>query len=130
MPETTAIPQISGYLAIRGWKSETSPIGEILITSPSGEWRVQITAKDGWAAIHHFTGVPSRWKLEAECDGFNAMRDQLTNVGALEWECPNCGETGGRPRETSERYMYGADADGNRGEMRWDVTEGCSKCIR
>jgi hypothetical protein len=46
-----------------------------------------------------------------------------------QWSCPYCGDEGGEPMiKYSRPYLYGADYDGNRGEMRQDAEECCSKC--
>lgn len=47
-----------------------------------------------------------------------------------EWACPNCGESGGEPRDAHFSYIDGSDADGNRGHTVDERLEGCSLCIK
>lgn len=126
------------YLKVRGWKQSTNPLGEIEMLHPSGEWMVQITPKDGWAAIHSFTDsdiqvqdvgavATPRWSLQYECESFAELRDELISVGVLPWECPNCGEAGGTPRTAYYSEWQGCAEHGGRVDFE---DSGCSKCIK
>jgi len=137
--ETGTINTIGNYLKVRGWKPAVSELGEILMTHPSGDWQVQVS-KDGWAALCRFSdadvqvegvgmvAIP-RWITESEYGPEEAqiLREEMISIGALEWECPNCGEPGGSPRSVVSREFQGDEAHGGYVEFE---DQGCSKCIR
>jgi hypothetical protein len=134
--------QCETFLLAAGWKREVNLLGEIELTQPSGDWQVQIS-KGEWCALLEFTDadVETDWGWEARGryktiseyadNEWPDMKAEMISLGLLpppKWECPACGEAGGQPRTIYSRYLYGADADGNRGEWRTDEEECCSRC--
>lgn len=130
-------PEIERFLQVRKWKRDVNFLGEIEYVSPSDEWQVQLS-KDGWWAIQRFTDsdiqvqdvgavATARWITESEGQLLTDLRDELVSLGAIEWECPNCGETGGQPRTAYSREWQGCTEHG--GPVTWE-DEGCSKCIK
>ncbi len=111
------------FLRVRDWQlSRITEYGGLYF---KGEFEVEIAIEEGFVNIVH---VPSG-------DGVDVftvadLERELVSRGAMEWECPYCGEPGGDPVEVGERYLYGADADGNRGEWREDHETRCSKCTK
>ena len=123
------IERIDRHMRGRGWTRNINLLGEIEWEKP-GEWRVQVAAAgpsiDWWAiqAAVNESGTdfgPSTladvgYLTASECNSFEEFCGEMVNLCALPWECPYCGKAGGEPRTAYSRYLYGADADGNRGE--------------
>jgi hypothetical protein len=137
METTSAVNEIERFLKIRKWKRDVNSLGEVSYISPDSEWCVELSGDgDGCCAIRKFTdsdidGIATgRYVTELETETLAELKEGLVSIDAMPWECPNCGEDGGEPRTKYSRYLYGADADGNRGEWRDEEEEGCSKCIR
>jgi hypothetical protein len=121
------------FLTVRGWTQHPDDFHAWV--SPCGFFEVFLDADIETAAITHLEHVEGTTTCtethEAEVSSLEELARELVSLGAMPFECPNCGDVGGEPRTaTSEPYLYGADADGNRGEMRTETTEGCSKCIK
>lgn len=69
-----------------------------------------------------------RWvTVGDECYTADGLEKELVSLGAIEWECPNCGETGGHPRSIHSREFQGDRAHGGYVEFE---EEGCSKCMQ
>ena len=124
--------QIERFLAVRGWKrgdarSAAEAAGVTIYMRPDGEFWVEIGLHI-WS-LYQRDELKPRYLLAYEGETLAELEREAVSLGAVAWWCPNCGEEGGEPREAYDRYLYGADADGNRGEWREDTIEGCSKCI-
>jgi hypothetical protein len=134
--QSAAFP-IKQFLQIRGWKHfQTTASGEAVYGQFSRKPdapRIQVEVSDsGYWALRSWSGQVTGedvWHTEAEGETLDELRAELLGCGAMEWECPHCGESGGEPRTQYCRYEYGADADGNRGEMREEEIEMCTKCV-
>jgi hypothetical protein len=144
--KTLDIKSVERFLEVRGWKP--SPYTHHAFISADSAWEVELDVDGGvctMISINQFTdsdvpndaykgGMEARARYETvgnECYSVDELRDELYSLGAMPFECPDCGDAGGEPRTaTSEPYLYGVDADGNRGEMRTETFEGCSKCIK
>lgn len=136
-PTLTPISVIHRFFKVRGWTGSPNELGEMELYSPDLKFRVQMSAHglmalQAWLPVEGFSQDPNRYQTIAEFTGdeWSDMQTELVSVGAMPWECPNCGEEGGEPRTAYSRELYGADADGNRGEWRDYEEEGCSKCVR
>lgn len=125
-------PQIERFLTVRGWKRDVNPLGEIEFTKGRDEWQVQIS-KDGWWALGKFTdsdidGVATgRYQTVSEGETLAELEKELVGEGAMEWECPNCGESGGTPRTSYSREFQGCREHG--GMVTWE-DQGCSLCVK
>lgn len=128
-------PQIERFLSVRGWKRDVNPLGEISYQDKGGEWCVEVN-EFGWQ-LRAFTDADvetecgpvaqGRFELVTEGDTLNELRDSMVEEGAMAWECPNCGESGGKPEEVRSREWQGDEAHG--GWVTF-VEECCSKCLR
>jgi hypothetical protein len=135
--QTLDIKSVERFLEVRGFERSVNYGGEVSYISADSEWAVELNGTDS-VSLCKFTdgdidGVAvGRYETAGdECSTLDELKAEMYSVGALPFECPNCGDAGGEPRTaTSEPYLYGADADGNRGEMRTETFEGCSKCIK
>jgi hypothetical protein len=138
------LDRIERFLRVRGWKRDVNPLREIEYTPLDGEWRVQVIASGYWW-LSHFTDADrpvfghdgaellmavGRYESVEEGDTVESLEKAMVGAGAMPWECPYCGESGGEPRTAYSRELYGSDADGNRGEWREYAEECCSKCIK
>jgi hypothetical protein len=143
--KTLDIKSVERFLEVRGWKP--SEYTHHAFVSPDREWEIELDVN--WPEclgiiVNKFTDsdLPNdaykggmeavgRYEQVAEYTDFEEFKSEAVSLGAIPWVCPYCGEEGGEPRSCeSEPYLYGADADGNRGEMRTETLEGCSKCIK
>ena len=135
-----AVEQIERFLRVRDWeRSGVNPLGEVEYTKGRDEWQVQISP-DGWWSLNKFTDsdVPNeaykggfeavgRYESLDEGMGVKALEAAMVSVGAMEWECPYCGETGGDPVTSYSREWQGDEYHG--GIVEWSE-EMCTKCSR
>lgn len=123
---STEAHAIERFLTARGWILRGR-----LFMSPCGEWSCRLT-DDRWELRSYDLAPDDSETINVAAQGetLAELERGAISLGAVAWWCPNCGEEGGEPREYYDRYFYGADADGNRGEWREDTIEGCSKCIQ
>lgn len=139
-PVTLEIERMARFLRMRDWTRDVNPPGEIEYTSKDREWQVSITPKDGWWSLGHFTdgdvpndaykgGYEARGRYESadEGQGLKDLEAAMVSVGAMEWECPYCGESGGEPMTNHSREWQGDEYHGGMVEM---AEEMCSKCTR
>lgn len=112
---------IERFLEVHGWRRGDS-FACPYFTSPDGEWCVEIDEEWASPVKVHDPDVIGR-----ECYNLAELERELVSLGAMEWECPNCGESGGKPITETSREWQGDAAHG--GYVNWEETR-CTNCVR
>jgi hypothetical protein len=123
-------------LISRGWKRTVNPLGEIELTSPSGDWQFLIS-KDGWMSFAKFNDddvcvedvgmvATPRWCSIMDSDDFQELEAEMRIIGVFPWACSHCGEEGGKPVERSWSEFQGVEGHG--GVVHFSE-EGCTRCL-
>lgn len=133
----TEVDRIERFFRGRKWTREVNPIGEIEYTSEDREWQVQV-GKDAYWCLGKFTDsdVETEWGLavqgryhteeEEEGESVEELEKAMVSVGAMSWECPHCGESGGEPVTIGWSEFQGVEGHGGMVNFSED---GCAKCI-
>ncbi len=139
--KTLNISEIERFLKVRGWKRCTFFVSTDVFESPCGQWRVDIDRDPqyGMITVEKFTdadiqvqdvGSVATGRYETvgdECYSLEELEAELVSLGAMPWECPNCGEAGGLPQVIYSQEFQGDPAHG--GLVHFEE-HGCSRCIR
>lgn len=132
--------QAERFLKMREWKV-THDCLDCVVYEPLGNdftWQVAIDKRDNWMEVRKFTDsdiqvqdvgavATPRWVTEAECRTLAELTEELTSLGVIPWECPYCGESGGKPVTTSWDEFQGCAEHG--GVVTF-TEERCTKCER
>lgn len=119
--------EIERFLRVRGW--EQSEDDYHIFLKKEGMFSVVIDAQAGWCYISHFSETSDDVDpISDELHSLAELELELVSVGAMEWECPNCGETGGEPRTRTYSDWQGGEYP-NVQRMECEQ-EGCTLCLR
>ncbi len=131
MRAASLIAVVERWLEVRGWKRTVNYGGEVSYISVSSEWAVELNGD--YMSICKFTdgdidGVAvGRYETEGEeCSTLDELRNEMYSVGAMPFECPNCGEAGGAPVTKTTREFQGCREHGGMVEMD---EERCTLCV-
>jgi len=125
---------IKSFLRTHGWGGD----GPMMVR-PDCEWRVILESDGGWR-LERFLDVnadapcgplrPAQYLLDSQgqtLEGTDEFRETAISVGAVEWDCPNCGATGGESVTRRSREFQGCAEHGGMVEFEEEM---CTRCVR
>jgi hypothetical protein len=117
------------FLKIRRWKSYVNPLGEVSYISPDSQFCVEI-GPHGWCSVgtSDIDGeAVDGYVTQGEPETLKELKEELLSLGALQWECPYCGEPGGEPYTVSWTEYQGESPHGGLVTFQ---DERCTNCVR